>query len=55
MNKHRDEVLTLVGLGCQNYLKAWGGADLPYHYKISKLGGKPFFFSKLAIFCIISK
>ena len=20
-----------------------GGADLPYHYKISKLGGKPFF------------
>ena len=23
--------LTLVSLGCQNYVKAWGGADLPYH------------------------
>ena len=31
-----------------------GGADLPYHYKIPKLGGKPFF-SKFANVCITSK
>ena len=29
-------LLTLVGLGCQNYVKAWGGADLPHHKKIPK-------------------
>ena len=56
--KYKEEetvfLLTLVGLGCQNYVKAWGGADLPYHYKISKLGAKPFF-SKFAIVCITSK
>ena len=23
---------TLVGLGCRNYIKAWGAADLPSHY-----------------------
>ena len=25
-----NSVLTLVDLGFQNYVKAWGGADLPY-------------------------
>ena len=28
---HGEPFLTLVGLGCQNYVKALGGADLPYH------------------------
>ena len=31
LQKWPEQLLTLVGLGCQNYVKAWGGADLPYH------------------------
>ena len=36
-------MLTLVGLGCQNNVKAWG-ADLPYHKKNFKIRWKTIFF-----------
>ena len=27
----KELLLALVGLGCWNYIKAWGGADQPTH------------------------
>ena len=37
-------LLTQVALGCRNYIKPWGEADLAYHWNLFKYGWKPIFF-----------
>jgi hypothetical protein len=50
----RFDTLNPSWTGLPELRQGLGVADLPYHYKISKLGRKPFF-SKFAIVCITSK
>ena len=45
-----ESLLTLVALGCQNYVKPWGGGRSALPLKNSKIGLKTVFFSSLPLF-----